>query len=508
MIHAAAKLHILERQLAGVAEQMGAMLVRAAFSSNIKERRDSSCALFTSSGQIIAQAAHIPVHIGSMHHAVQAIIATDPNPGDVWILNDPYAGGTHLPDITAVTLIEHDGVGMFAASRAHHADVGGKTPGSMSIDATCIEDEGVRIAPWRIGSAVHIDHDVINSLIATMRQPQERRGDLLAQRASLAIAAQRLPRLIASWGGADAFTDACKALLEYGRRRAANMLQQAPNGLGTSKLVLELPTHIEASVLRCSVAAGSDGLEIDLTASSRQTESSYNCPRAVTEAAVWFVVRSLFDPDLPTCAMTQDAVEVRTTPSTIVDAQYPAAVAAGNVEVSSALVDCVSDAFAEFCDVPAAGQGTMNNLIIGNDNFSYYETIAGGQGATSSSNGPSAIHVAMTNTHNTPIESLEASFPLRAVEYSIRRGSGGRGKYNGGDGVIRKLAVLEPCTVNILAQRRIVGPPGRNGGDPGKVGEQYIDGRAVSGMGSHEVDAGSVIEIHTPGGGGWGTPTR
>lgn len=505
-MHDAARLQILERQLAGVAQQMGAVLVRAALSSNIKERRDSSCALFTADGNIIAQAAHIPVHIGSMHHAVAAVMQHNPKPGEVWITNDPYAGGTHLPDITAISCVLHDRVLMFTASRAHHADVGGRFPGSMSIHAARIEDEGVRILPIRISSQGNVNDDAVSDIVRAMRQPQERRGDLLAQLASLEVAHRRLPRLIDSWGGKSGFETSCSLLVDYGRRRAAAMFSNLEAGSGTAMLQLELPPQLPESEIRCSVTLSGDGIVVDLSGSSQQLAASYNCPRPVTEAAVWFVVRSLFDPELPTSGMRAEFVDIRTNPGTIVDAQYPAAVAAGNVEVSSAVVDVVMDAIAKFRDVPAAGQGTMNNMIIGNENFNYYETIAGGQGASSLGDGPSAIHVAMTNTLNTPLEALESSFPLKALKYAIRRDSGGSGKYRGGNGVVRTLQVLEPCTVSLLAQRRRTGPPGRAGGGAGKVGEQFIDNEAVSGMGSYEVSAGSVIEIRTPGGGGWGTP--
>lgn len=503
-----ARLETFELQLRGLADEMGAVLVRSAVSSNIKERRDTSTAIFDAKSQIVAQAAHIPVHLGSMHSAVAAVADAGAAADELWLLNDPYAGGTHLPDITLVRPIA-DSAGTllgYACCRAHHADVGGEHAGSMFAGATHIDQEGVRIAATRVGRAGILDLAAVAPLIAPMRQPDERRGDLHAQAAALHVAAERLPLVAGRRGGAAAFATMARELLDHGERRCSVALEAPAPGTGVARRTLELPAGVDVdAVIRCTVRLGGGRLTVDLRDSSPQVHASFNCPRPVTLAAVMFVVRSIFDPDMPTSAGSTRPVEVLTTPGTIVDATWPAAVAAGNVEVSSVLVDVVTGALGALVDVPADGQGTMNNVVIGNDRFSYYETIAGGQGAGAGYHGASAVQVAMTNTHNTPIEALELQFPLQAVQYSLRRGSGGEGRYRGGDGVVRALRVLEDCELHLLSQRRLHGPHGRGGGGDGAPGEQYVDGEAVAGTSSHHLRAGSVVEVRTPGGGGYGT---
>jgi N-methylhydantoinase B len=503
----ALRVAVLQRQLEGVAEEMGAVLVRSASSANIKERHDSSCAVFDANGALLAQAAHIPVHLGSMSHAVAAVLGRGPLAGELWLLNDPYAGGTHLPDLTLVTSLHDDQgerVGL-AAVRAHHADVGGDTAGSMRATASDISVEGVRIAATVVGTAGQLRDEFVDPLVSRMRQPAERRADLAAQAGALHVAVRRVPGLAAARGGRDAWRAACRELLDYGARRAMAACAGHAGRAGAGERTIELPGGAAAR-LAASVRVSSTGIEVDLTGSSAQTDTSLNCPRPVTCAAVLFAVRALLDPGLPSSGGLDAVVRVVTRPATVVDAAWPAAVAGGNVEVSSVVVDAVFAAFADagLPGVPADGQGTMNNLVIGNERFSYYETIAGGQGAGVDARGPDAVQVAMTNTRNTPIEVLELEFPLEVERYAVRRGSGGAGQHVGGDGVLRAIRVLEPCTVSLLTQRRMDPPRGRGGGADGAAGEQSVDGSPADGLGVIELAAGQVVEVRTPGGGGYG----
>lgn len=501
---------VLQRQLDGLAEEMGEVLVRSAMSPNITERRDCSTALFGERGQVLAQAAHIPVHLGSMQHAVDAAIAAGMAQDEVWILNDPYGGGTHLPDITAVTSIyDRDGALLgYAAARAHHADVGGRTPGSMTAQSARIEDEGVRITPTLIGLATAIDVEALGVIVSGMRQPRERRGDLAAQCAALDRAVARLPGVVDRWGGPTAFRDRCGLLDCHAERVMRAALRRCPDGSGFAERELELPAN-SAAAIRCAVAVDGDALSVDLERSDPQVSCSFNCPLPVTWAAVLFAARSAFAPDVPSSSGWQRAIDVRTRPGTVVDARYPGAVAAGNVEVSSVIVDTVLDALATFLpDIPANGAGTMSNLVVGSERFSMYETIGGGQGATSGADGPSAVHVAMTNTRNTPIEALEHAYPLRVETYAIRDGSGGAGAHRGGDGIVREVRVLEACELSLLSQRHRTGPSGRQGGGPGAAGRAAVDGVKVDGVVTCPLDSGSVVRVETPGGGGYGSPER
>ena len=496
---------VLQRQLEGVAEEMGAVLVRSALSSNIKERQDSSTALFDPAGTLLAQAAHIPVHLGSMQHAVAAVLAHTPQPGDAWLLNDPYAGGTHLPDITLVcALADADGIPLgLAAVRAHHADVGGTVPGSMSAAAASIDAEGVRVPPTLVARGGELLVEVLAPIVGAMRQPDERLGDLRAQLAALRVAKRRMPRLAAQRGGPERFLAACGTLIDDAERRARNLLAAHAGGWGEAERIVELPAGAQALV-RAAISVDGGTLRVDLRASSPQTATSLNCPRSVTDAAVLFATRVALGSAMPGGGGAARAIEVVTTPGSIVHALAPAAVAAGNVEISSVVADVVLAALGAIAEVPADGQGTMNNLVIGNESFSYYETIAGGQGAAAHADGPDAVQVAMTNTRNTPIEALELEFPLEVVQYAVRRGSGGAGLHRGGDGVIRAVRVLEACSLNIIAQRRLHAPHGRAGGADGAVGQQFVNGEPTPGLASLQLEAGDIVEIRTPGGGGYG----
>jgi N-methylhydantoinase B len=485
------ELQILGSLLRATAEEMGAVLVHSAFSANIKERRDCSTALFDASGRMIAQAEHIPVHLGAMPDAVAAVMAHDPQREDVWILNDPYTGGTHLPDIT---LVSRTDIG-FAVTRAHHADVGGREPGSMPADSTTLAEEGVIIPPTRLDDAT------LARLVGQMRNPDERRGDLRAQLAAHHVADRRIAELCAR-RGEQTVVDAMAALYAYSERRMRAGIEALPDGCFVADDVLEagdldLAVHV-------AVTIDGDAIDIDFDGTAPQHEGNLNCPLAVTRSASYFVVRALVDPDLPASGGAFAPVSVRAPEGCLVNARPPAAVVAGNVETSSRIVDVVMRAFAEAIEVPAEGQGTMNNVTLGNDAFTYYETIGGGQGACPGAEGPSGVHVAMSNTLSTPVEALELQYPLRVERYGLRLGSGGGGRHHGGDGVLRELRVLEPARLSIISERRRHAPKGQRGGEPGATGRNLLNGRALPAKVTVALDAGDVVTIETPGGGGFG----
>ncbi len=482
---------IIGSLLRAVAEEMGAVLVRSAFSANIKERRDCSTALFDERGRMIAQAEHIPVHLGAMPAAVAAVMQHDPDLGEVWALNDPYAGGTHLPDITLVSRTEAG----FAVTRAHHADVGGREPGSMPADSRTLEEEGVVIPPTRL------DEDVMSKLIARMRNPDERRGDLRAQLAAHRLAEQRLAELCARRGH-DVVAAAMGELFAYSERRMRAGIAALPDGRFEAHDVLEaiggdLDVH-------ATVTVAGDAVEIDFTGTSAQHDGNLNCPLSVARSACFYVVRVLVDPDLPASGGAFAPVNVVAPEGCLVNARPPAAVAAGNVETSSRVVDVVMRAFGEAIDVPAQGQGTMNNVTLGNDRFTYYETIGGGQGACPNADGPSGVHVAMSNTLSTPIEALELQYPLRVERYALRPDSGGAGRHRGGDGVLRELRVLEDCRLSIISERRRHAPQGEGGGEAGTQGRNSLNGEPLPAKVTRDLAAGDVVTIETPGGGGHG----
>src|SRR3954471_11392255 len=440
---------------------MGAVLVRSAFSANIKERHDCSTALFDERGRMIAQAEHIPVHLGAMPDAVAAVRQHDPTPGEVWALNDPYAGGTHLPDITLVSRTE---VG-FSVTRAHHADVGGREPGSMPADSRTLTEEGVVIPPTRL------DDEVIMALVAQMRNPEERRGDLRAQFAAHLLAEQRVAELCAR-RGRDRVVAAMDELYAYSERSMRTGISALPDGRYEARDVLEaLEGDLE---LRAAVTIAGDVVDIDFAGTAPQHEGNLNCPLSVARSACFFVVRCVTDPDLPASGGAFAPVTVRAPEGCLVNARPPAAVAAGNVETSSRIADVLFRAFGL-----AQGQGTMNNVVIGSDRFTYYETIGGGQGACADANGPSGVHVAMSNTLNTPVEALELAYPLRVERYALRLGSGGAGRRRGGDGVVRELRVLEPCRLSLLTQRRRRTPGGAAGGGDGRPGRNLLNGEEL-----------------------------
>jgi N-methylhydantoinase B len=485
------QLQVLGHALRTVAEEMGAALIRSAFSANIKERRDCSTALFDDRGRMVAQAEHIPVHLGAMPDAVAAVMEHRPARTDVFVLNDPFAGGTHLPDIT---LVSRTDVG-FAVTRAHHADVGGSEPGSMPAHSRTLAEEGVVIPPTRL------DEQTLEALVARMRNPEERRGDFRAQLAAHRLADERIADLCDRHSAAP-IRAAMDELLAYSERVVRAGIERLPDGRFEATDVMEA---IEGDLeLRAAVMVDGDELEIDFAGTAPQHPGNLNCPLSVTRSATYFVVRCLTDPDVPASAGTFAPVRILAPPGSLVNAEPGAAVAGGNVETSCRIVDVLFRAFAEAVPVPAQGQGTMNNLTLGNERFTYYETLGGGQGACPDGDGPSAVHVTMSNTLTTPVEALELAYPLRVRRHELRLGSGGEGRHRGGDGVVRELEVLEACRASVLSERRAHSPAGAQGGRPGARGRNLLNGRELSAKATVEVEPGDVLRIETPGGGGFG----
>ncbi len=487
------ELQVILGALRAACDEMGAVLIRSAHSANIKERRDASTALFDAAGELTMQAEHIPVHLGAMPAAVAAVRGERHEPGRAWVLNDPFAGGTHLPDITVVTPVfaadDRELLG-FAACRAHHADVGGPTPGSMPADSRTLADEGVVIEPQPLDDAA------IDWMASRMRQPEQRRADLRAQLAANRAGARRLEQL-AERIGTTTLHAATAEVLDYAERRTRACIAALPDGVRSARDVLEgadgdLELQLEATV-------EGERLVLDFSGSAAQHDGNLNCPLAVTRSACYFAIRVLTDPDIPACAGTYRPIEVRAPEGSLLNARRPAAVVAGNVETSSRVADLVLAAFGR-----ALGQGTMNNLTLGDDGFTYYETLGGGQGACPDADGPSGVHVAMSNTLNTPVEALELEFPLRVTEYALRRGSGGGGRFRGGDGVVRELEALTPMTYSLLTERRRHSPPGAGGGEPGERGRNLLDGEPLPAKARGTLEPGQRLRIETPGGGGQG----
>jgi len=526
-----ASLQVLVSRLTGVAEEMGAVLRRAAFSPNIKERADCSAALFTPDGELLVQAEHIPVHLGSMPASVRAALAVEVAPGEQVILNDPFAGGTHLNDVTLVAPCHVGGrlVG-WAANRAHHADVGGMAPGSMPPDAREIAQEGLRIPPVRYGD------EVAALLVANSRTPDERRGDLDAQVGSNRVGVERLAELAG---------EPLAEVVDYGERRMRAALAAIPDGSWRFDDVVDScgpgPDQRAPASITVELTVRGDTATFDFTGTDAQRPGNVNAVEAVTASAVAFAIRSVTDPTIPANGGALRPVRLVVPPGTIVSAVAPAAVGAGNVEVSQRVADVCLGALARAVPdrVGAAGQGTMNNLLLGGRGWVYYETVAGGQGGrpgrpgmsgvhTAMTNtsqpdypslqpcpGQSGIHTCMTNTRNTPIEALERAFPVRVLRYRLRRGSGGAGFSPGGEGIERDLQVLEDCTLSLITERRVSRPWGLAGGEPGLAGENWLlpagnEARAdrLPDKCTVRVRTGDVVRVITPGGGGWGSAPR
>jgi N-methylhydantoinase B len=489
------ELQVVGSALRSIADEMGAVLIRSAFSANIKERRDCSTALFDERGRMVAQAEHIPVHLGAMPDAVAAVMSHDPGPDEVFVLNDPYAGGTHLPDLTMVSRTEAG----FAVTRAHHADVGGREPGSMPADSHTLADEGVVIPPTRLDDAF------VAGFVARTRNADERRGDLRAQLAAHHLAERRVAELCAR-RGREQVAAAMNELLAHSERIVRAGLARLPAGRYEAADVLEAADgDLE---VRVAVSVAGEEIDFDFTGTAPQHHGNLNCPLSVTRSACYFVVRCVTDPELPASGGAYMPVTVRAPEGSLVNARPPAAVAAGNVETSCRIVDVCLLALGRAAAVPAQGQGTMNNLTFGNERFTYYETLGGGQGACPDADGPSGVHVTMSNTLSTPTEALELAYPLRVRRHALRLGSGGAGEHRGGDGVVRELELLEPCSLSIIAERRRHAPRGAAGGHDGDPGRNLRNGRELPGKATERLEAGDVVRIETPGGGGFGQPSR
>ena len=507
-----AALQVLISRLTGVAEEMGAVLQRSAFSPNIKERADCSAALFTPDGALLVQAEHIPVHLGSMPASVAAVIdtfGTDVGAGAQFVVNDPFAGGTHLNDITLVAPCLVDGrlVG-WAANRAHHADVGGAAPGSIPADATEIFQEGLRLPPLRLTDEVRA------VLFANSRTPVERAGDLDAQVGANVLGVRRLAELAG---------EPHDEVVAYGERRMRAALAALPDGEWSAEDVLDSTgagdDQQAPATVRVRVALAGEELTVDFTGTDPQSAGNVNAVEAVTVSAVTFAVRAVVDPTIPANGGALRPITTVVPRGSIVGAVPPAAVGAGNVEVSQRVADVVLAALASAAPerVAAGNQGTMNNLLIGGAGWVYYETVGGGQGGRLRDGvampGQSGIHTGMTNTKNTPIEALERAFPLRVLRYRLRRGSGGAGRAPGGEGIERDLQVLEDVTVSLITERRVSRPKGLAGGGDGAAGENWLlpagdEARAerLPDKCTIRLRAGDVLRMLTPGGGGWGPP--
>jgi len=514
-------LQIAHHRLAGIAEEMGVVLGRTGLSPNIKERRDYSCALFDARGGLAAQAAHIPVHLGSTTLAVRAVLDAVPmGPGDVAIVNDPFAGGTHLPDVTLVApvfLARARRPFAYVANRAHHADIGGMSPGSMPL-ATEIFQEGFRLPPVRLVAGGEVVRDVLALFLANTRVAPEREGDLMAQWAALRIGAERLRELAAAHGPGRVARDMA-TLQRYSEALMRAALRELPAGTYRARDVLDDDGFgTERLTIAATVTIGRARARVDFAGTSPQTHGPVNANFAVTRSAVLYVFTALAGEDIPANDGLARPLDVVAPEGCLVNARFPAAVAGGNVETSQRIVDVLLRALAGAAPdrIPAASSGSMNNVAIGGDRgaapFAYYETVAGGAGGGPHGAGLSGVHTHMTNTMNTPIEALEAYYPLRVRRYGLRRGSGGRGRHAGGDGIVREIEFLTPARLTLLAERRKVPPYGLAGGEPGATGSDWLVQRGrthrIAAKVNVSVEPGDRLRIETPGGGGFGRPRR
>ena len=517
------KVEVFHHLFAALAEEMGAALRRSAFSPNIKERRDYSCALFDPDGEVVALGDHMPVHLGAMPMSVRAALDElgELAEGDVAIVNDPFRGGTHLPDITAIQAVrEHPGRLLgYVAARAHHSDVGGSTPGSMPL-AREIYEEGLRIPPVRLYTRGERDEDLWRLILANVRTPWERAGDLYAQLAALHTGRARLLELTERWN-ADVVLAAMAGLVTYADRLVAAGVARIPDGQYGAEDALEDDGFGSGPVpIRVLVTVAAEQLEVDFAGSSPQVPGGINAVAAITTSATRYVIRcvveALLGESLPAGGGSMAGVELRLPEGSVVNARAPASVAAGNVETSQRITDVLMMAFGQALPdlIPALSQGTMNNTTVGGADprtgevFAYYETVGGGMGAGPGGPGLSGVHVHMTNSLNTPIEALEHAYPLRVVRYAIRHGSGGAGLHHGGDGLRRDLMLLAPAQVTLLCERRVRGPSGGRGGSAGAPGENVLvrEGteRPLPGKVTFEALPGDVVSVRSPGGGGWG----
>ena len=557
----AAELEIFKNLFHSTAEEMGAALRRSAFSPNIKERRDYSCAVFDGEGRAVAMGDHMPVHLGSMPMSVAAALnALELGAGDIAMLNDPYAGGTQLPDITLVMPVWPEGNGarntghgtrdsglemrkalrvgtqslevskrpaarssskakggpmFYVANRAHHADIGGAQPASMGLSEE-IYQEGLRIPPVALARGGKIQRDVLAILLANVRTPREREGDLMAQVAACRLGERRLQELLQTYGTAQTGFY-LEQLQSYSARLMKEALAKIPAGTYSAEDFLDDDGHSAEPVrLRVAIKIRRGSATVDFEGTSAQRPGCVNAVSAITYSAVFYVFRCLLGENVPACAGLMNPIEVRAPEGSVVNARPPAAVAAGNVETSQRIVDVLLRALAQALPqrIPAASSGTMNNLSFGGidprtgEPFAYYETIAGGMGARPSSGGLSGVHTHMTNSLNTPVEALETAYPVRVRKYSLRRGSGGEGKFRGGDGIVREIEFLAEVRGSILSDRRQFAPYGLAGGKAGRTGTNQLTvkgrTRKLPGKAAFNAPIGSILKIETPGGGGWG----
>ena len=510
-------LEIFQNILSSIAEEMGVLLIRAGFSPNIKERRDLSCAVFNTEGDMIAQAAHIPIHLGSMSFAVKAILdEPEIHPGDVFILNDPFRGGTHLPDVTCIRPVFSKGrLVFFVASRAHHADIGGITPGSMPISTT-VEEEGILIPPSKLYKKNRLNKKLFKSILDSTRDPEEREGDFNAQVGALLLGEKRLVETIAKYG-LKSLSEAGEELLNYSEKIMREVIRALPDGVYSFVDVLDddgagtrtIPINVKITI------KGSKAI-VDFRGSSRAVIGNLNAPYSVTTAAAIYVFQCLAPKELPLNSGPLRAIDILVDEDSILNAKFPSAVVGGNVETSQRVVDAVFGALSKAAPgkVPAASSGSMSNITFGGTNprsgriYAYYETIAGGMGARPCMDGVSAVHTHMTNTLNTPVEALERELPVMINSYTIRRRSGGKGRYSGGDAITREFKFLDKATLSLITERRINPPYGLKGGDDGKRGKNILKTKGkikpLPPKCTLEVKKDDIIRIETSGGGGWG----
>jgi N-methylhydantoinase B len=512
----AISLEVFKHLYAGVAEQMGVTLQRASFSPNIRERLDFSCAIFDATGRMVAQAAHIPVHLGSMPASVAYALQAIPqlNEGDMVVLNDPYRGGTHLPDITMVSPVyDGSGVAFYLASRAHHADVGGMSPGSLPL-STELYQEGLIIPPVLLRLSGWMNEGVFQLIITNSRNPEERIGDIEAQLAAHRVGEHRLRDIIAQHGH-DSTQEHANALIDYSYRMTQAIIARIPNGEYTFKDQLEGDGQREFAIpIVATVRVSDNEMSVDFTGSAEQVLGNVNAVTAIVQSATWYCVRLLADDDVPMNHGCFAPISVTVPQGSVLNPYFPAAVALGNTETGQRVTDAVLGALAQALPntIPSASQGTMNNVTIGGlhrgRQFVYYETIGGGHGAWANGDGLSARQSHMTNTQNTPIEALEMALPLRVLRYALRPNSGGKGKHRGGDGIIREYELLTEASVTVNSERRLVAPYGLHGGQSGARGVNHIarNGQVslVGGKFSTRLNKHDRLIIETPGGGGWG----
>ncbi len=495
---------ILYSKLIAIAEQMGVLLQRSSYSPNIRERMDASCAIFLWNKELIAQAEHIPVHLGSMHIPLRHV--TDFEEGDQIIVNDPAMGGTHLPDITIYKPVYFKGeLVAFVGNRAHHADIGGITPGSMPGRSSSIYQEGLIIPPVKIVERGKINEEIMKLILANTRTPRERRGDLSAQIGTNEYGAKKLNEFLNSYG-TEKFEELVMELRRYTEKLMKIRMSSIPSEEVSAEDYLEIGDELVKIKVRAKVR---DGIYVDFSGTSQARRENINAPLAVTLSSVYFFFRTILGEDIPVNSTFYQFFHVFVPENSILNPPPHYPVVAGNVETSQRIVDTLILAFSEIMELPAQSHGSMNNIAIGNENFTYYETLGGGAGAFKDYHGEGGIHVYMTNTKNTPVEVIESSYPLLCLEYRLRENSGGGGKWIGGDGIIKRYRVLEPCTFTVISERRKIAPRGARGGSPGAKGENFVIKRGkkikLSSKATVALEEGDEILILTPGGGGYGS---